>query len=61
MIRNNLDLPDTLHEIEKEGRGLRLLPKVEGAGVGVGRVGGGRAVSHQTDRQTPCWLAGSHH
>lgn len=42
MIRNNLDLPDTLHEIEKEGPGLRLLPKVEGAGVGVGRVGGGQ-------------------
>lgn len=42
MIRNNLDLPDTLHEIEKEGRGLRLLPKVEGARVGVGRVRGGQ-------------------
>lgn len=54
MTKNNLDLLDTLHEIKKGRKGLGPLPKVEGSGEG-------RTVSHQKDRQTPCWLAGPHH
>lgn len=55
MTRNNLDLPDTLHEIKKEERASGLCPRWKVVG------GEGRTVSHQKDRQTPGWLAGPHH
>lgn len=53
MIRNNLALPDTLHETEKEGPSLRLLPKVEGGGL----RGGGQD-SESSDGQTDSMLGG---